>query len=706
MYEANLRVPSLCGLAVLPFLLLAVGCSSSDEDNAEQTPQQDAGVEAGEADAQPDAIPESGTDTGEAGEDSGPEPLAQVGEGCWVDDDCEGDAICWDVDDEGFPGGMCVIEDCTQDSCPEGSGCFEFTDGVSRCIATCASNDDCRVGEGYLCDEHDTCWPGTGTVPPGGSCSDPTQCQGGDDAYCFDSDGYVGGYCIIVYCTEGSCPEGSECRELFSSGSSAVAACVPVCTEGSECREGYQCYEEVDSEADHVCLPWCEGDEACPGLYGCRENECVDVSNECTPTNPYGECPEGSWCDEGVCNSEPFACDGDDALEPNDAQADAVDAPVGTTDGLTICDGDEDWFRVEVPAGTIAKVGIQFQHAQGDLDLVVYDEAGELVGSRLGPIYPYSQYREYETGSEYYGLYSQNGGSVYYLRAVGYDNATAAYGLEVTHIPYEDGSDCEGAGYTTDECVGTGANGSGLLPFPFPDPEDTYVGEGYQFDTFGNYRFGRREVIMAVRYALHETTETFGAADALGLVDFADITGTTPGYDVGDPRHPESTHDQGGNIDIAYWQTDGSNDADIICNDGSVHNDGYCSSAAVDSHVVDLERQAFFMAKLQYGGRLRVIGVDQVIAPLIEDAADALGALPDGDPKKLTSVEVSTLKSKMAYGSGWPYHHHHIHVSYQWWGRSLPPSSAQSALPLSLFRVNPAQQLETRSLFQTWTRLP
>jgi hypothetical protein len=359
-----------------------------------------------------------------------------------------------------------------------------------------------------------------------------------------------------------------------------------------------------------------------------------------------------------------------EALEPNDARASATTAPAGVTKGLVACAGDEDWFRIKVPAHTVVRVGIEMKHGGGDLDLVVYDAGGKLMGARYGEEYPYS-YRAQETDSEYYGFYSEKGGAEYYVRVVGYKGAKNDYSLHVDKYAYKDGASCTGAGFSLDDCIGGELkNGEGLLPFFFADPKDSFVGDGYISETFSNYRFARRELIMLVRYAIAETRKAFPGTTTLSLLDVCQKDGITPGYDVGDPRHPQSTHDTGGNIDISYFQTDGVNDGEIVCGDGSEHADGYCTNAATKSHKVDLPRQAFFMSKLFSSNRTRVIGTDQVLAPLIKDAAQKLVALPSGDARKLTAAEAASFDKRMASGSGWPYHHHHIHLSLKWWSKN------------------------------------
>jgi len=407
-----------------------------------------------------------------------------------------------------------------------------------------------------------------------------------------------------------------------------------------------------------------------------RQTESVDVAIEEDMTNDVTNDITDTEVDaekgENRATSKPktsvLCGKGVDIYEPNNKRSRAVDAPRGTTGGLSICVGDEDWFRVVVPANTIVRVGIEMDHAAGDLDLVVYDEAGRLVGSRYGKEYP-SSWRGFETNTEFYGLYSEQGNGVYHVRVVAHAGAENAYSLHVDHFPYVDGASCTGAGFDLTECLGHGTNGGGLLPFPFPDPNDSTVGAGYEWESAANYRFARRELIMLVRNALAETMKAFPNTTPLSLIDVCQKDGITPGYDVGQPRHPQSTHDQGGNIDIAYFQTDGANDGEIVCGDGAKHADGYCTDAATKTNIVDFPRQAFFMAKLFASPRTRVVGTDTVLAPLITHAAQALAALPKGHPQRITSDELGGFDSKMAYGTGWPYHHHHIHLSMKWWSQ-------------------------------------
>ncbi len=66
----------------------------------------------------------------------------------------------------------------------------------------------------------------------------------------------------------------------------------------------------------------------------------------------------------------------DDLNEDDD---DALTATIldGEITGRTACAGDEDWFRVNVPQGFILDANLFFTHADGDMDLTLFDTDGE-----------------------------------------------------------------------------------------------------------------------------------------------------------------------------------------------------------------------------------------------------------------------------------------------------------------------------------------
>jgi hypothetical protein len=618
------------------------------------------------------------------------------GQRCGCDSECAGDgAVCFL--------GMCTLR--AQAPCPEPNsdqGCepgFKcFNSDILVDTGLCLPVFDpatCELGESRhgVCSptRADGCDPACGaacvpdqTLPntAGAACVGDAECSFHPEGACYASEesGWLDGYCLAFGCNDDAECGGPDkgCLPAASDGS---GVCMNRCGMDLDCRAGYICRTIKDDAEQRItegCFAGCDEAASCPAGNVCVGKICVDEKKACGPTNPFGWCPKGFWCDNGECSDQKFVCGADgDMLEPNDSREKAVDAPMGETLGLTSCAGNDDWYRVVVPAGKLVRVGISFQHAAGDIDLVAYDSEGQLMGSRVPGGYPYS-YRDQETDTEFFGFHSTVG-ETFYVRVVGYGSANSAaaenlYALKVDHYDYKDGGDCTSE-YSFDECVSQAPGGAKLLPFPFPNASDD-LGDLYQWDTYANYRFARREMLMMIRHALAETAKAFPGTTPLGLIDVCQIDGITPGYDVGSPRHPETTHDQGGNIDIAYFQTDGNNSAEIVCGDGSSHADGFCSSAATEKHIVDLPRQAFFMASLYKSSRIRVIGVDTIIAPLLLQAAKDLNSKEPTDPQYISNSALSGFSGKMASGSGWPYHHHHIHLSLQWWSAAETQSAA------------------------------
>lgn len=651
------------------------------------------------------------------GDGAGPK-VKPIGASCGCDADCDGaGALCMLGICMQRAEGLCAAPN-SEEGCAPGSRCFNtdiLTDtGVCYPVydpATCEGvesrhglcsprrGEGCNPACGVACAEDPV---GAGDV--GAACETAEACSlpGAtcySDASTAEPNGWVEGYCLAFDCaSDDACGPEAGC---FPAAAGGAPVCMNTCGSDLDCRPGYVCHV-VDGASSPACFAGCDAAATCPAGTTCLGELCVSDDVACSPDVPSGWCPEGERCDDGVCGKDVSACEsGGDVLEPNDAPGAAVSAPAGVTEDLTLYEGDEDWFRIVVPEGTIVRVGIQLSDPAGDLDLVAYDGEGRLLGSRYGEQYPYS-YRDQETDTEVYGFYSERGGAEYLVRVVGHEGAQNTYRLDVTSYPYVDGPSCVSAGFSFDDCAGFGDGGSGLLPFPFPDPDDSVVGGGYVWETFSNYRFARRELIMLVRDALSETLGAFPGTTPLSLIDVCQIDGVTPGYDIGDPRHPASTHDQGGNIDIAYFQTDGSNDGEIICGDGSRHEDGYCSSAAKRNHIVDLERQAFFMARLFRSPRTRVIGVDKIIAPFLSKTAARLNALPARDPRRITDAELASFSDRMAYGSGWPYHHHHIHLSMDWWPKRAAAGGGPAAASFASSPVihrSPAVAAEQRMVW-------
>lgn len=203
---------------------------------------------------------------------------------------------------------------------------------------------------------------------------------------------------------------------------------------------------------------------------------------------------------------------------------------------------------------------------------------------------------------------------------------------------------------------------------------DPTVGDGYQDypengETASNqYRsWLRRDAVYLVKYAAAYVAckakdWTFGNGGNVGLIDMSEKDGSIPGTSVGQPGHPDGTHTNGHDIDIAYFQVNTpDNRARPICEHYAGGAEAYhCTQAP---HLLDPWRTALFIGAMFSHPNLRVIGCDGKAGPMIEMALDKLcdeGWLPANacNVNKLAYEETNQ-------GYGWyQFHHHHIHVSF------------------------------------------
>lgn len=73
----------------------------------------------------------------------------QIGAACERDHDCPGDECLYGQE---FPGGYCSSA-CEYLGCPSGTRCLELdTEADYYCLKLCETNDECRTGDGYICD--------------------------------------------------------------------------------------------------------------------------------------------------------------------------------------------------------------------------------------------------------------------------------------------------------------------------------------------------------------------------------------------------------------------------------------------------------------------------------------------------------------------------------------------------------------------------
>ena len=330
------------------------------------------------------------------------------------------------------------------------------------------------------------------------------------------------------------------------------------------------------------------------------------------------------------------ARDNDRVANATPLAADAVHADVA------LCKNEVDVYALTVPPMThvTAEItGIGRGEGKKDLDLFEVDESDD-------PIWMSATGHRYERLAWFNP--SETDALIKYVMVDGYEKAATTYTLTTVSTEYQEGRDCDRF-YSHNPNKENGPCNE-ILQFPQYNTDD----EGYYVEHEAHYSSLRREVQYLVRWAARKTAAAFDDTHPLALMDMSERDGSIPGAIVNDLRHPEGTHVNGNDLDIAYYQLNGDNAGRAVCN-----NDGwFCTS---DPHLLDAERSAYFMAMLMRSDHVRVVGVDTLIAPQLEDAADDLWAL-----ELLDSDDISNLRRFMAYGEGWPFHHHHLHFSWSW----------------------------------------
>lgn len=179
----------------------------------------------------------------------------------------------------------------------------------------------------------------------------------------------------------------------------------------------------------------------------------------------------------------------------------------------------------------------------------------------------------------------------------------------------------------------------------------------------------RREVRQAIQHAAARVEcmaghWPFGNNRPLGLADMSEANGAIPGTREGMPGHP-GTHQDGTDVDVAYYQLDTSdNRLRSICES---RQGGFDRSHCVaPPHTLDMWRTALFVGILTEHPKLRVIGVDGQVGPLLVEGVRRLA-----DAGWLPASANTQIQLKLAYetsdqGQGWYFfHHHHMHISFR-----------------------------------------
>ena len=178
--------------------------------------------------------------------------------------------------------------------------------------------------------------------------------------------------------------------------------------------------------------------------------------------------------------------------------------------------------------------------------------------------------------------------------------------------------------------------------------------------------FIRRDLMQLVKYATAKVDckaadWEYGNFAQLGLGDMSEEDGSIPGTSVGFPGHPPETHEDGKDIDIAYYQLYAP---DNRLRPVGEHYDGHFDAFHLTGppYALDFWRTALFIAYLSEHPRVRIIGVDGKVGLVLDKALDEL---------VLTGWINQELRNRimLAYevtdeGRGFYYHHHHhMHLS-------------------------------------------
>jgi len=328
-------------------------------------------------------------------------------------------------------------------------------------------------------------------------------------------------------------------------------------------------------------------------------------------------------------------------------------------EGVRLCTDDVDYYRIDVPRGRWASVKITIDgdgDGQTDLDLYEVDAEDEVIwASASGQPF------------ERLAWFNDTDAPVSrFLRVEGYGGARADYDILVRVDRYHDSQlDCDDA-YTDEDADDERGPCNRIMQFP-----QGHEAAGYLVTHEPHYSNLRREVQYLVRLAAARTALQFSDTEPLGLLDMSQWDGDTPGRMVGQLRHPEGTHAEGNDIDISYYSLSDGNEGKIVC----PQNDGYfCTGPASD---LDVERTTYFLAQLVENVNVRVMGVDTQVALLVEPMAQELE-----DDGVITREQRQRVQGLLAYGSGWPFHHHHVHLSWMFEdgfeGRDVPPDGCMT----------------------------
>jgi hypothetical protein len=290
---------------------------------------------------------------------------------CEADEDCPVTAWC-DLE-QAEP--VCDLG-CRPGTCPDGA----FCDTATRlCLPGC--EDDAACPQGQTCVSYEE------EGAPARACV--LTCE--DDAICdvtefCGPDPVFGADVCQTGCrlAPDACPQGLVCNPDTRQCLGATCQNDSQCPQGQICRDG-QGACDVGCRANAQCgSALCDTDASlctCDDNNDCRQGQVCDGVFCIRACQQDSECPPGLSCEAGLCVQR---CD-DDAFEPNNNLVEPSPLPALVANDLAMCFLDgfafsaQDCYSAQLTPGPY-EAALDFLHAQGDLNLEVYDPDLTLVG--------------------------------------------------------------------------------------------------------------------------------------------------------------------------------------------------------------------------------------------------------------------------------------------------------------------------------------
>lgn len=298
--------------------------------------------------------------------------------------ECETRAECSD-------GKVCTADKFC-DACSTSGQCSvkeECSDTTKRCVlrsgwgTECATNEACQAGS----------WCKQGVCLPR---ADVNLCPTGMNASCPQ-----GERCntLTTVCEEDlGCSTNDDCtaQEICNTGSrQCVPRCTPdtqatVCGAGERCvaERCVQCTQSSECGVGLICdlagkcstAERCYSDRDCTVPLACflQTGACLPKRRSCTSNDV---CPPDQRCDVGAQRCVPRTCQ-PDRYEPNDEQTKAFGVMAGTYRGMTLCNGDQDWFGLQLGRGDLLGVNLDADpFSEGTFSTVIKDGSGRTVAA-------------------------------------------------------------------------------------------------------------------------------------------------------------------------------------------------------------------------------------------------------------------------------------------------------------------------------------